>query len=121
MTGQLQLPLPIPGAIDAAAGERAKTEGMATAEASTPVDWADACDAAIRLMARRGVVFQAADLIAEGLIDEPAHPNQWGVRFQIAARAGVIEAAGYARSKRATVHSSICRQWTGIRTAERAA
>lgn len=113
MTIQLQFPLPVPGAVDPAAGESAKTTGMATAEASTTVEWADACDAAILVMARRGIPFQAADLIAEGLVDEPEHPAQWGPRFGIASRAGVIEAAGVVPSKRVTVHRSLCRQWIG--------
>jgi hypothetical protein len=110
---QLQFPEPVQGAIDPAAGETAKADGMALATAHTPPDWADACAAAIELMARRGTVFQAADLIAEGLVDEPDSPNRWGPAFLRAAAAGVIEAVGYAKSKRATVHSSICRTWQG--------
>ncbi|NUP16594.1 MAG: hypothetical protein HOZ81_10895 [Streptomyces sp.] len=113
MTEQLQFPEPVQGAINAAAGETAKADGMALAQASTPVDWAEACAAAIEVMARRGVEFQAADLIAEGLVDEPDSPNRWGPAFLRAAAAGVIAAHGYAKSKRATVHSSICRTWIG--------
>jgi hypothetical protein len=121
MSGQLQLPIPISSAINPAAGEAAKNDGMAAAAASTDVSWADACDAAIREMARRGVEFQAADLIAEGLVDEPSHPNQWGPRLGAAARAGIIRAAGVAQSKRVTVHRSLCRTWVGVRPAEEAA
>jgi hypothetical protein len=113
MTGQLQFPLPVPGTVNPDAGERAKTAGMAVAAANTAPDWADACDEAIRVMAARGVIFQAADLIAEGLVDEPEHPNRWGAAFGRADRAGVIQACGYAQSKRATVHKSICRTWIG--------
>lgn len=113
MTTQLQFPLPTPGTVNPAAGETAKADGMAAAEASTTVEWATACDAAILVMARRGVPFQAADLIAEGLVDEPEHPNQWGARFGVAARAGVIRPDGAVPSKRATVHRSLCRQWIG--------
>lgn len=113
MTEQLQLPEPVQGVINPAAGETAKADGMALAEANTPIEWADACADAIAVMARRGTVFQAADLIAEGLVDEPDSPNRWGPAFLRAAAAGVIEAVGYARSKRATVHSSICRTWRG--------
>lgn len=121
MTIQMQFPIPVPGAVDPAAGRRAKADGMAAAEAATDITWQQACDAAIAVMARRGVVFQAADLIAEGLVDEPEHPNQWGPRFAAAARAGVIEGAGYAQSKRATVHQSICRTWTGTTVSRSAA
>jgi hypothetical protein len=113
MTQQLQFPEAVQGVIDPAAGDTAKTDGMALAEANTPTEWADACAAAIEELARRGTEFQAADLIAEGLVAEPDSPNRWGPAFLRAAAAGVIEPVGYARSKRATVHSSICRTWRG--------
>lgn len=113
MTQQLQLNLPVPGVVDSAAGEQAKTHGMALAEAHTPVDWADACQGGIRIMAARGIPFQAADLIAEGLVDEPDHPNRWGAQFGKARRDGVIRFHGYVPSRRATVHSSICKEWIG--------
>ncbi|MFP8944754.1 hypothetical protein ACLIYM_25425 [Streptomyces fenghuangensis] len=121
MSAQLQFPLTLDGAVDADAGQAAKDRGMATAAEHTPVDWATACDAAIRLMAARGVPFQAADLIAEGLVDEPPHPNQWGPRFGAAARAGVLRFHGYAPSRRATVHKSICKEWIGTDTGRAAA
>lgn len=113
MAQQLQFPEPIQGTVNESAGEKAKADGMALAQSATPIEWADACAAAIELMARRGVVFQAADLIAEGLVDEPDSPNRWGPAFLRASRAGVIEAAGVAQSKRATVHRSLCRAWQG--------
>ncbi|MFL5910511.1 MAG: hypothetical protein ACJ768_08110 [Gaiellaceae bacterium] len=113
MTEQLQFPEPVQGVINPAAGENAKADGMALAQANTSVEWADACAAAIESMARRGTVFQAADLITEGLVDEPDSPNRWGPAFLRAARAGVIEAAGVQQSKRATVHRSLCRAWQG--------
>ena len=113
MTTQLQLPAPVPGAVDPQAGERAKTDGMTAAARNTAPSWAAACDAAIRLMAARGLPFQAADLIAEGLVDEPDHPSQWGARFGVAARAGIIRLHSYGPSKRATVHRSICKTWIG--------
>jgi hypothetical protein len=111
---QLQFPTPIPGTVNPAAGEAAKAAGMAQAEAATAPDWADACQAAIREMARRGHPFQAADLVAEGLIDEPDHPSRWGAAFGHAARAGVIVCCGAAPSKRSTVRSSLCRTWKGV-------
>lgn len=119
---QLQIPMePVLGVVSPAAAEAAKTEGIARAEVNTSPDWATACRAAIETMARRGTPFQAADLIAEGLVDEPDHPARWGAAFNAAARAGVIEEAGYVRSKRATVHGSICKQWTGTPEYRRAA
>ncbi|MEU6661213.1 hypothetical protein [Streptomyces sp. NPDC046821] len=113
MTQQLQFPEPVQGVVDQAAGEAAKQVGIARATENTDVDWATACRAAIEVMARRGVPFQAADLIAEGLVDEPDHTARWGAAFNAAARAGLIEEAGFVKSKRATVHKSICKQWTG--------
>ncbi|MFF9758610.1 hypothetical protein ACF1G4_03415 [Streptomyces caelestis] len=113
MAQQLQFPEPIQGTTSEIAGEKAKADGMALAQANTPVEWADACAAAIELMAKRGVVFQAADLIAEGLVDEPDSPARWGPAFLRASRAGVIEAAGVVQSRRATVRRSLCRAWQG--------
>ena len=110
---QLQFPEPVQGTVDPTRGEAAKADGMALAQANTPIEWADACAATIELMAKRGVVFQAADLIAEGLVDEPDSPNRWGPAFLRASRAGVIEAAGVTQSRRATVHRSLCRAWQG--------
>jgi hypothetical protein len=40
-------------------------------------------------------------------------PEPLGAGVPAAARAGVIEAAGVAQSKRATVHRSLCRAWQG--------
>lgn len=113
MTQQLQFPEPTPSTVSAAVGEAAKVDGIARAAANTPPDWATACRGAIELMARRGTTFQAADLIAEGLVDEPDSPARWGAAFMAAAKAGVIEHAGVVASTRATVHRSLCRQWIG--------
>lgn len=115
MSGQLQFSFAPEGTVDEVAGERAKVRGMTRAEASTTPLWAAQCDAAIRTMAARGVVFQAADLIAEGLVDEPMLPAQWGPRFMKAHKDGVIEFVDHAPSKRATVHKSICKTWRGTR------
>ncbi|MEU2336896.1 hypothetical protein ABZ608_25415 [Streptomyces sp. NPDC013172] len=110
---QLQFSEPAQGTVNIIAGEAAKADGMAAAAANTTLEWADACAAAIEEMARRGAIFQAADLIAEGLVDEPDSPNRWGPAFLKASRAGVIEAAGVQQSRRATVHRSLCRAWQG--------
>ncbi|WP_062215683.1 hypothetical protein [Streptomyces sp. NBRC 109706] len=114
MTGtQLQLPAVVAGTVNPAAGERAKRDGMARAEQRTAPSWAAACQAAITVMARRGVPFQAADLVREGLVDEPDDHHQWGPQLAIAARRGVIRAHGYAPSRRATTKASACRRWIG--------
>ncbi|MGW2837356.1 hypothetical protein ACWCWD_06545 [Streptomyces sp. NPDC001493] len=116
MTRQLQLSAPIQGAVDPAAGERAKDDGLAATRAATAPDWATACRTAIEELARRGEVFQAADLIAEGLVGEPDHPSRWGGALGSAARAGLIVEAGYVPSKRTTVRRSICKAWVGVGT-----
>lgn len=107
--------------IDPAAGQAAKAVGMNEADGSTAQDWRDACDDAIATMAARGIEFQAADLITEGLVGEPEHPNQWGPRFATAARHGIIRPVNAAPSKRATVHASLCRTWIGVSAEGRAA
>jgi hypothetical protein len=108
-------------AIDPAAGRRAKQDGMGAADAATDADWATRCDAAIEEMARRGQPLQAADLIEQQLVGEPDRSAQWGPRFLAASRAGLIAQAGAVASKRATVHSSLCRQWIGTVPARSAA
>lgn len=111
MTGQLQLPTPVPGVINPAAGEQAKQAGMKRIGQLDP-EWAADCDKRIAKFAARGIVFQAADLVEDGLA-EPPHPNCWGPRFYAASKRGVVRSAGYAKSKRTTVHKSICHQWIG--------
>lgn len=111
---QLQLEMPaVPGTVDPAAGERAKADGMALAAAATPVDWATACDAAIRVMAARRVPFQACDMVAEGLVDEPDNHHRWGPRFGAAARRGWITECGTAKSKRRDTRRSRLVVWIG--------
>lgn len=114
MSVQLQHEMPaVAGTVDSAAGERAKEQGMAAAVAATPVDWATACDNAIRVMAARRVPFQAADLIAEGLVDEPDDHHRWGGRFGAAARRGWITEYGTGKSKRKDTHRSRLVVWIG--------
>ena len=100
-----------------APGEAGKQAGMDEAAEHTDLDWAAQCDAAIRVAARLGLPFQAADLVQAGLLPEPDHPNRWGPRFLAASRAGVITSTGFAPSKRPTVHRSICRTWKGAHAA----
>lgn len=121
MTQQLQFPEPVQGVVSAKSAEVAKKDGIARATANTDADWATACRNAIAEMARRGTPFQAADLIAEGLVDEPDSTARWGAAFYAAARAGLITEAGFVKSKRATVHGSICKQWLGTEAVRRAA
>ncbi len=95
-----------------AAGEALKAEGMAVAAANTDDGWRDRCDAGIAELARRGEPFQAADLADHG-VPEPDHPNRWGPRLLAASKAGLIEAVGYAPSKRPSTACSAVRVWRG--------
>lgn len=117
MSTQTQISTPVQGVADVAAGDAAKARGMAQAEAATAPSWAAACDAAIAVMAARGVEFQAADLIAEELVDEPDDHHKWGPRFRYMAGRGVIEEVAADRSKRATSHRSRLCTWRGTGTA----
>lgn len=120
MSGQLQIPTPVTSSIDPIAGQAAKEAGTKRIGHLDP-EWAAQCDDAIEVMARRGVPFQAADLIRENLVGEPPHPNCWGPRFIKASKRGVVEHANYGGSSRATVHQSICHQWIGTEAYRRAA
>lgn len=114
MSAQLQFEMPaVPGTVDPAAGERAKADGMAAAVAATPVDWATACNAAIREMARRRVPFQCCDMVAEGLVDEPDNHHRWGGRFAHAAAQGWIVEVATGKSKRVTTKRSRLVVWIG--------
>lgn len=95
-------------------GDILKAEGMHRADAHADQAWRRKADDAIRLLAYLlppGETFQAADVA--DIAGEPDHPNAWGSRLKAAAAAGVIEPAGYAKSARPTVHSSIVRTWRG--------
>ncbi len=74
--------------------------------------WRRTCDAGIRELARRGVVFQCADLLDLG-VPEPEHPSRWGARLHAAAKAGVVEPVGAEPSRRVTVRASLVRTWRG--------
>lgn len=100
---------------DPADATAAQHDGMDQATEHTDTDWATQCQNAIALAASLHLPFQAADLVAAGLVGEPRHPNHWGPQFAAAHRAGVIEPAGVAKSKRTTVRNSLCRVWTGTR------
>ncbi len=74
--------------------------------------WRRTCDAGIRELARRGAIFQCADLLDLG-VPEPEHPSRWGARLHAAAKAGVIEPVGAEPSRRVTVRASLVRTWRG--------
>jgi hypothetical protein len=90
-----------------------KAAGMGRADAGTDDWWKSCVDAGIAELARRGVPFQAVDLLDIG-VPEPDHPNRWGPRLSAAARRGVIAPVGYAPSKRPTTSCSVVRIWRGV-------
>jgi hypothetical protein len=94
-------------------GDRLKEQGMAEADTATGDDWKSECDDAIAEMARRGLPFQASDLVREGLVDDPPNHHQWGPRFAYAARRGVIREAAATKSRRTTSRSSRLVTWIG--------
>lgn len=98
---------------DPAAGERLKNDGMNDADQATDTDWKTECDDAIATMARRGIPFQASDLVREGLCQEPANHHQWGPRFSYAARRGVIREVAATKSRRTASRSSRLVTWIG--------
>ncbi len=96
--------------------EDVKRAGLAAADSSTDDWWKSCADAGIAELARRGLPFQAADVVELLGVPEPDHPNRWGPRFLAAAGAGVITHVGFAASKRPTSAKSILRLWRGTRT-----
>jgi hypothetical protein len=94
-------------------GDRLKAQGMAEADDNTDDDWKSECDEGIAAMARRGIPFQAHDLVDQGLVREPANHHQWGPRFAYAARRGVIREVAAVKSKRTASRSSRLVTWIG--------
>lgn len=99
--------------INPAMGERLKNDGMAEADQATDDDWKTECDDGIAVMARRGIPFQASDLVSEGLVREPPNHHQWGPRFSYAARRGVIREVAASKSRRTASRSSRLVTWIG--------
>lgn len=97
-----------------ALGEELKADGMARAEASTDPWWRACAMQALEHEARTGRVFQSYDLVLRyGLPEPPSGPNAWGSLLGSAAKAGLIEAVGYAPSSRPTTAKSAVRTWRG--------
>jgi hypothetical protein len=96
-------------------GDALKQDGMARAEASTDPWWRSCAMTALETEAKTGRVFQSYDLVLRyGLDEPPSGPNAWGSLLGAAARAGLIEAVGYAPSNRPTTAKSAVRTWRGV-------
>lgn len=104
---------PTANRINPTAGERLKAQGMAEADDAADDDWKAECDDGIAEMARRGLPFQASDLVDQGLVREPPNHHQWGPRFAYAARRGVIREVAATKSKRTASRSSRLITWIG--------
>lgn len=88
--------------------------GIAQALRSTSDDWWSRASRAVAQLAREGVTFQAYDLVTRFGVEEPDNgAKQWGALFTAMRKAGVIEHAGGAPSKRPTANGSMCREWVG--------
>lgn len=110
----------IPGQMTLADALEEVNAGMAeTARAASP-DWWSRAVSAVRYLAATGKPFQAYDLVVVCGIEEPDNPaKQWGALFAAMRKAGVVEHAGYATSRRPTANSSACRQWIGTEAVRR--
>jgi hypothetical protein len=91
--------------------------GAATTLRSTSGDWWSRAWRAALHLASSGEPFQAYDLVSVCGIEEPENgAKQWGSLFMALHKAGVIEHAGGAPSKRPTANGSMCRQWVAAAT-----
>lgn len=98
-----------------ALGEVLKQDGMARADESTDPWWRACAMQAVEAEAASGRVFQSYDLVLRyGLAEPPSGPNAWGSLFGAAAKAGLIQAVGYAPSARPTTAKSAVRTWRGV-------
>ena len=75
--------------------------------------WRAAAESVLLLLAERMIPFTADDVRAEG-VGEPHHPNQWGVLFSTAHRAGWITPVATATSVRRSRNAGLNRVWTGV-------
>jgi hypothetical protein len=100
--------------LDLAAALREVNQGEAAAAAAAPPDWWKRAVRAVLWLAREGTPFQAHDIVERFGLDEPDNPaSQWGALFGALSKAGLIETAGYAQSKRPTARGSAVRTWRG--------
>ena len=67
---------------------------------------------ALKWLAATPGTFEAYDLSLMG-VPEPSSAHHWGALFSAAAKAGVIEHAGFTVSRRPTRAGGLCRVWRG--------
>jgi hypothetical protein len=100
--------------LDLAEALRDINEGMADTAAAASPDWWSRAERAVLWLAREGAEFQAYDVVERFGLDEPDNTaKQWGALFGALRKAGLIEPAGYAQSKRPTAMKSAVRTWQG--------
>lgn len=93
-------------------GRQLRDDGIRRTTRNMDPTWRAQVDQAINQLAATGEPFTADSVRALG-VPEPSSPQQWGARFQAAARAGVIRRIGYQPSQRASVHAHPVATWQG--------
>ena len=86
--------------------------GVQLAEDNADAWWWSTAMSGVKHLARVGIEFDAYDVTELG-VPEPYNSNRRGAMFNAAARAGVIEAVGYRRSRRPGRSGGSCRVWRG--------
>lgn len=74
--------------------------------------WWPAAMRAVKWLADAPGTFEAFDLTELGVPD-PDSPGRWGALFRAAYTSGVIQPAGYTRSRRPGRAGGLCRTWRG--------
>lgn len=92
--------------------------GMHQADLASLWDpWPREADRAIEELARRRVMFTAEDLRA--MVGDPDRPGLIGARILAAARAGIIERAGYVQASRPERRGGVVALWRGTSAKDR--
>lgn len=86
--------------------------GVEQAAENADAWWWSTAMSAVRHLASTGVEFDAFDVTELG-VPEPDATGRYGALFNAAAKAGVIEAVGYRRSRRPGRSGGSCRVWRG--------
>ncbi len=86
--------------------------GLQRAQDNADEWWWKVAMRALKWLAAAPGTFESYDLTLIGVPD-PASPKHWGALFSAAAKAGVIEPAGFTVARRPTRAGGISRVWRG--------
>ncbi len=86
--------------------------GLQRAQDNADDWWWKVAMRALKWLAAAPGTFEAYDLSLMG-VPEPSSAHHWGALFSAAAKAGVIEHAGFTVSRRPTRSGGLCRVWRG--------